>query len=71
MCIRDRIKVVSAESPDAITLTTSSGVTVAWGTSDQSELKANILRALLAKTKNKWIDVRLPSTPQVASIKPM
>ncbi|HAM23845.1 MAG TPA: peptidase S33 [Actinobacteria bacterium] len=66
-----KIKVVSAESPDAITLTTSSGVTVAWGTSDQSELKANILRALLAKTKNKWIDVRLPSTPTSAQSSPV
>ena len=46
-------------------------VTVAWGSPEQSELKANILRALLAKTKNKWIDVRLPSTPTSAQSSPI
>ena len=69
--VASKIKKVAADRPDNVTLTTSSGVTVAWGNPEQSELKANILRALLAKTKNKWIDVRLPSTPTSAQSSPI
>ncbi|MEI2729856.1 MAG: cell division protein FtsQ/DivIB [Candidatus Nanopelagicales bacterium] len=69
--VASKIKKVTADRPDNVTLTTSSGVTVAWGSPEQSELKANILRALLAKTKNKWIDVRLPSTPTSAQSSPI
>ena len=65
-----KIKSVSAESPDAVFLTTSSGVTVAWGSSEQNELKARILAALLAKTKNQWIDLRIPTTPTSAQSSP-
>ncbi len=65
-----KIRKVSADAPDNVILTTSSGVTVAWGASDQNDLKAKILLALLAKTKHKWIDVRIPTTPTSAQSSP-
>lgn len=68
--LASKIKKVSADTPDNVILTTSSGVTVAWGTSDQNELKAKILQALLARTKHKWIDVRIPTTPTSAQSSP-
>lgn len=69
--IAAKVKKVAADSPDNVVLTTSSGVTVVWGSPDQSELKIRILRALLAKTKDKWIDVRQPSTPTSAQSSPV
>mgnify|MGYP000875081712 CR=1 FL=1 len=69
--IAAKMKKVAADSPDNVMLTTSSGVTVAWGSPDQTDLKVRILRALLAKTKNKWIDLRQPSTPTSAQSSPV
>lgn len=66
-----KISKVSAEQPEEVMLTTSAGATVAWGPSDQNELKARILLALLAKTKHKWFDLRLPTTPTSAQSSPV
>lgn len=65
-----KITKVSAENADNVLLTTSSGATVAWGSSDQNALKARILLALLAKSKHKWFDLRIPTTPTSAQSSP-
>lgn len=68
--LASKVKLVSADDPDKVVLKTSSGATVAWGKSDQNELKARILLALLAKTKDGWIDLRVPTTPTSAQSSP-
>ncbi len=68
--LASKISKVSAEQPDNVMLTTSSGATVAWGTPEQSELKARILLALIAKTKYKWFDLRIPTAPTSAQSSP-
>lgn len=68
--LASKISKISAEQPDNVMLTTSSGATVVWGTPDQSELKARILLALIAKSKHKWFDLRIPTTPTSAESSP-
>lgn len=65
-----KITKVAAENPENVMLTTSSGATVAWGSSEQNDLKARILLALLAKSKHKWFDLRIPTTPTSAQSSP-
>ncbi|MEI6623147.1 MAG: FtsQ-type POTRA domain-containing protein [Actinomycetes bacterium] len=61
---------VAADSADKVVLTLRSGVTVVWGGPADSALKADVLRALLDKTKDKWIDLRTPNTPTSAQVSP-
>ncbi|MFA7265405.1 MAG: cell division protein FtsQ/DivIB, partial [Candidatus Nanopelagicales bacterium] len=65
-----KISKVGATEPENVILSTSSGATVVWGPADQNDLKARILVALLAKSKDKWFDLRIPSTPTSAQSSP-
>ncbi len=53
---------ISAASPDSITLNLPSGVKVVWGSSDDSERKAEVLSVLM-KRKAKVYDVSAPDLP--------
>ncbi len=68
--LRSKIETISVLDPQAVLLTTNDGVTVMWGPSEENGLKAQILAALLKKTDDKWIDLRLPSTPTSAQSSP-
>lgn len=65
-----KVSSVAAADPENVILSTSSGATVVWGPSEQNELKARILLALLAKSKDKWFDLRIPTTPTSAQSSP-
>jgi cell division protein FtsQ len=57
--IRRLVLSVSAPSPDAVTLALRGGVTVAWGSAQQSTLKAEDL-AVLLRTSARYVDVSDP-----------
>lgn len=65
--IAGRVEHVDAESPDEITLHLSGGVTVVWGSSQDSSAKAEVLAALLAHVTKKHpvsrINVTVPGKP--------
>ncbi len=65
-----KIATIDAVDPNSIVLTTKDGVTVMWGKSEDNVLKGQILAALLKKTDDNWIDLRLPSTPTSAAASP-
>ena len=60
--LRDQVVTIRAESPYALVLVLDSGVEIAWGTSEQSALKAEVALALL-KQDPKAIDVSSPHNP--------
>jgi cell division protein FtsQ len=60
--LRTQVGSISAASPDSITLNLSSGVKVVWGSSDDSERKAEVLSVLM-KRKAKVYDVSAPDLP--------
>ncbi|TCC66107.1 FtsQ-type POTRA domain-containing protein [Kribbella pittospori] len=60
--LRTQVESISAASPDSITLNLSSGVKVVWGSSDDSERKAEVLSVLM-KRKAKVYDVSAPDLP--------
>jgi cell division protein FtsQ len=60
--LRAQVESISAASPDSITLNLSSGVKVVWGSSDDSERKAEVLSVLM-KRKAKVYDVSAPDLP--------
>lgn len=62
--VRQTITKIAATSPARLTLTLASGVTVDWGSADQSKLKAEIVTALLER-KPKSIDVSSPHNPAI------
>jgi cell division protein FtsQ len=57
-----RLKYVSAKSVDSITLQLDKSQTVNWGTAEQSELKAEVLDALLEQ-EGRHFDVSSPANP--------
>jgi len=61
--VRDQVTSIEAVTPDSIRLRTVSGVTVEWGDSSQSELKAQVATALLASGARTSIDVSAPHAP--------
>ena len=61
--LRSQLMAVSAPSPDAIRLELAGGRVVIWGGADQSDVKARVATALLARP-GKTIDV---SAPDVAT----
>lgn len=63
--VRKQVVSISAATRDSITLTTTSGVTVVWGDSSQSALKAQVAVALLASGAKTSIDVSAPHAPAV------
>ncbi|MEV5962502.1 FtsQ-type POTRA domain-containing protein [Kribbella sp. NPDC051952] len=60
--LRSQVGTISAASPDSITLNLSSGVRVVWGSSDDSERKAEVLSVLM-KRKASVYDVSAPDLP--------
>ncbi len=60
--VRAKVRVLSAETPDSITLELPGGVTVVWGSAEQSELKAQVLSRLMAQ-QHRVYDVSAPSNP--------
>ena len=63
--VRDQVTGIAAATPDSIRLTTTSGVTIVWGDSSQSELKAQVAVALLDSGAKTTIDVSAPHAPAV------
>jgi cell division protein FtsQ len=63
--LRGRIDRMTASSRDAIALVLESGQTVTWGSSSDSELKAQIVTALLMREAKSSIDVSSPHNPAV------
>ena len=61
--LRAQISSIQALDPQAITLLMSNGTVVAWGSADQSSLKARILAALLTHSTQQQIDVSDPAAP--------
>jgi cell division protein FtsQ len=62
IALRAEVSSISAASPDSITLNLGSGVKVVWGSSDDSERKAEVLSVLM-KRKAKVYDVSAPDLP--------
>lgn len=62
---REQLQVVTAPTPDSVTLTLRGGRTVLWGGAAQSPAKAQVLAALLARPGTVY-DV---STPSVVTVR--
>jgi cell division protein FtsQ len=62
--VHKRVRQVSAETADSITLQLDGGVRVVWGSADQSALKAQVIVPLLQQ-KGTVYDVSAPSNPTV------
>jgi cell division protein FtsQ len=62
--LRSQVVTIRAESPYALVLVLESGVEIACGTSEQSELKGQVALALL-KQDPKAIDVSAPHNPAI------
>lgn len=60
--LRASVAGTSAATPDSVTLALSSGAQVVWGSADESERKAAVLRILLARPAQVY-DVSAPGTP--------
>jgi cell division protein FtsQ len=56
---------MTAGNRDSITLVLESGKTVTWGSSADSELKAQVVMALLKRKTESSIDVSSPHNPAV------
>jgi cell division protein FtsQ len=63
--LRGRVDRMTASNRDAIALVLESGHTVTWGSSSDSELKAQIVTALLRREPKSAIDVSSPHNPAV------
>lgn len=57
-----RVKVLVANTPDSISLELSDGDTIVWGSAEQSELKAQVVVALMRRNATVY-DVSSPSNP--------
>jgi cell division protein FtsQ len=60
--LRDRVVSLSATTRDDVDLILRSGDEVRWGSADQAEMKAEVLRVLL-KRKADMYDVSAPELP--------
>jgi cell division protein FtsQ len=63
--LRGKVSLITADSRDSIVLMLTSGRTVTWGSSGDSELKAQVVTALLKKKPRSYIDVSSPHNPAV------
>jgi cell division protein FtsQ len=63
--LRGRVDRMTASNGDAVALVLESGHTVNWGSSSDSELKAQIVTALLKREPKSSIDVSSPHNPAV------
>jgi cell division protein FtsQ len=60
--LRSSVTSVTAPSPDQVTLSLGSGVTVLWGSADDAAAKARELTVLMA-TRARYYDVSSPANP--------
>ncbi|WP_460433754.1 cell division protein FtsQ/DivIB, partial [Angustibacter speluncae] len=60
--LRAAVAGTSAATPDSVTLALTSGAQVVWGSADESDRKAAVLRILLAQPAQVY-DVSAPGTP--------
>ncbi|GAB3428100.1 cell division protein FtsQ/DivIB [Flindersiella endophytica] len=68
--LRGQVASISAQSPDTVRLSLSSGATVVWGSAEQSAQKAKVLTALLKQRPERGIriyDVSVPTYPTTRS----
>ena len=63
--LRSMVDRMTASNRDSITLVLKSGKTVTWGSSSDSELKAQVVTALLKRKPKSSIDVSSPHNPAV------
>ena len=63
--LRSMVDRMTASNRDSITLVLKSGKTVTWGSSSDSELKAQVVTALLKRKSKSSIDVSSPHNPAV------
>jgi cell division protein FtsQ len=63
--LRGMVDRITAGNRDSIVLVLESGRTVTWGSSSDSELKAQVARALLKRKPTSSIDVSSPHNPAV------
>jgi cell division protein FtsQ len=63
--LRGMVDRITAGNRDSITLVLESGRTVTWGSSSDSELKAQVVTALLKRKPKSSIDVSSPHNPAV------
>jgi cell division protein FtsQ len=63
--LRGKVDRITASSRDSIALVLKSGRMVTWGSSADSELKAQIMDALLKQKPKSSIDVSSPHTPTI------
>lgn len=63
--LRSLVDRMTASNRNSITLVLKSGKTVAWGSSSDSELKAQVVTALLKRKPKSSIDVSSPHNPAV------
>jgi cell division protein FtsQ len=63
--LRGKVDRITAGSRDSIALVLSSGRMVTWGSSSDSELKAQVASALLKKKPKSSIDVSSPHNPTI------
>jgi len=63
--LRGKVSLIAADSRDSIVLMLGSGRTVMWGSSADSELKAQVVAALLKQKPKSSIDVSSPHNPAV------
>lgn len=62
--LQKQVVTIRADSPYALVLVLDSGVEIAWGTAEQSELKGQVALALL-KQKPDAVDVSAPHNPTI------
>jgi len=63
--LRGMVDRITAGNRDSITLVLESGRTVTWGSSSDSELKAQVVTALLKRKPKSSIDVSSPHNPAI------
>lgn len=63
--LRSLVDRMTASNRNSITLVLKSGKTVAWGSSSDSELKAQVVTALLKRKPKSSVDVSSPHNPAV------
>ncbi|PXY19529.1 cell division protein FtsQ/DivIB [Prauserella muralis] len=63
--LRERVRVVRAETPGSVEFTLAGGKVVRWGDAEQSERKAKVLAALLTRQGTTY-DVSAPELPTVS-----
>ena len=64
--LRGKVDRITAASRDSITLVLKSGRMVAWGSSSDSELKAQVVSKLLKRKPKSSIDVSSPHNPAIS-----